>query len=107
MKTLLVTGISGFLGWQVTQYKQNNWNIIGIVYNNSISLQGITTIQYDLSQDFNSFKKIVLDIKPNAILHLAAYSRPNDCEKEPKISRKINKVQQLYRQKNNTTMTKL
>ena len=90
MKTLLVTGISGFLGLEVAKYKQDEWNIVGIFHENTMNIENIKTIQCDLSEKFDYFKKIIIDIKPQAILHLAACSNPNDCEIEPSKSEKLN-----------------
>lgn len=90
MKTLLVTGISGFLGWHIAHYKQDDWNIVGLYNNNQAAISGIETIKCDLNADKTDLEAILIKTKATAVLHLAALSKPNDCEQSPETSRAIN-----------------
>ncbi len=90
MKKLLVTGASGFLGWNLCKYPQQEWDIIGCYHQHPDGLYpGTRGIQLDLL-DVNQVRKIINEIQPDAILHLAANSSTGFCEKNPVISRKIN-----------------
>jgi dTDP-4-dehydrorhamnose reductase len=90
MKKLLVTGASGFLGWNLSQLIQEDWRIIGTWKNNQNGIRnGLENIRLDLTnkdQVWKAFK----EIKPDAVIHLAAASSTNFCEKNPEISRQIN-----------------
>lgn len=90
MKKLLVTGISGFLGWHVTMHEQSDWDIVGLYHENKIEKNNITTKHCDLNADFSTFSTLISEIQPDAILHLAACSNPNDCELSPLEAKKIN-----------------
>ena len=87
MKRLLVTGASGFLGWNISQVPQSSWKLIGIHQKNVPS--NIESYPIDLTKKEEVFK-ILKQIKPNAILHMAAISNVGYCEKEPNKSYQIN-----------------
>ncbi len=90
MKKLLVTGASGFLGWNIAQYPQEEWQITGSYHQHPEGLYpGMESIALDLL-DAHQVTKAIEDIKPDAILHLAAVSSTGYCEKHPERSRKIN-----------------
>ncbi len=82
MKKLLVTGISGFLGWHIAEHLQNDFELLGIYHTTKPKLKNTQLEQLDLtdSQAVTSFLK---KHQPDAILHLAANSNPNDCEQNP------------------------
>jgi dTDP-4-dehydrorhamnose reductase len=86
---LLVTGISGFLGNCVAEMKQKDWSVIGVYNNNPVQHANIKTIQADLS-DHIALEKLFNKIKPDAVIHLAALSDPNFCEKHREYSSQVN-----------------
>lgn len=81
-KTLLVTGISGFLGWHIATHPQSRWRIVGLYHKHKPEHDGIETVRIDIDEDFSSLKRLISDIRPDAILHLAAHSDPNSCERD-------------------------
>lgn len=90
MKKLLVTGASGFLGWNLSRTPQKEWDIVGTYHQHPDGLYpGTKGIQLDLLDD-NQVLKAIEKIKPDAILHLAANSSTGFCEKHPELSYKIN-----------------
>ena len=90
MKKLLITGASGFLGWNMSHFAQKDWEIIGTYYKNPAGLYPNTIgLPLDLL-DAKQVSKTIEAVKPTAILHLAANSSTGFCEKHPVISRKIN-----------------
>ncbi len=92
MKKLLVTGASGFLGWHLCQFPQNNWEITGTYRKNKSGIfPGIKAISLDLL-DAKQVVKSITEIRPDAIVHLAANSSTGFCEKHPEETRKINVV---------------
>ncbi|MFK7809524.1 MAG: NAD(P)-dependent oxidoreductase [Saprospiraceae bacterium] len=92
MKTLLLTGASGFLGYQFCQHPQSDWNIIGTYHKNPKGIfPGTKAIPLNLL-DSTAIESIIQKVKPDAVLHLAANSSTGFCEKHPAQSYKINVI---------------
>ena len=89
MKKLLVTGISGFLGWYISKLEQENWQIIGTYHEHKVESTLGVNLQVDLT-NHDALAKVLKYIQPDAVLHLAAASNPNFCEEHPQISQAIN-----------------
>lgn len=87
MKKLLLTGSAGFLGWNVRQLTQNQWNYIGIHHKNKPS--GLPSYALDLTNPIK-VNQTLAAIQPDAILHLAAISSVGYCQKNPTESYAIN-----------------
>ena len=89
MKKLLVTGASGFLGWNLCQLAKQEWDIYGTSFSHTIEIPGITSLNIDL-RDFEELKHIFQEIQPDAVIHTAAQSSPNVCQSNPEESHGIN-----------------
>ena len=88
-KKLLVTGAGGFLGWNICRAALAEWEVIGVSRSRPIALDGVTTIQGDLT-DFAFVKQLFATAKPDAIIHAAAEPAPNVCQEHPLETKKIN-----------------
>jgi dTDP-4-dehydrorhamnose reductase len=89
MKTLLVTGASGFLGWNICQQAKSDWTIFGTNYSHSANIPGVALVKIDLTI-FNDLKKLFRETKPAAVIHTAALSDPNFCQENHDTSYRIN-----------------
>ncbi|MEB3311272.1 MAG: NAD(P)-dependent oxidoreductase [Snowella sp.] len=89
MKKLLVTGASGFLGWNLCQFAKSDWQVFGTYWTHEINFPEIHLTKIDLT-NFQALRQLLETIKPDAILHLAAQSQPNFCQKNPEISYQVN-----------------
>lgn len=89
MKTLLVTGASGFLGWHVCQLSKQEWNVYGTYCSKSINSPGLNIINVDLT-NFRELKQMFQTVKPDAVIHTAAQSNPNFCQVHPQETEAIN-----------------
>jgi dTDP-4-dehydrorhamnose reductase len=89
MKKLLITGASGFLGWNICRIAAKKYQIIGIYNSRECVVPGIKYLQCDLS-DVAVLEKIITETAPEIIIHTAAISAPNRCQDEPALSRRIN-----------------
>lgn len=89
MKKLLITGASGFLGWNICCSAYKSWEIVGTVFTHPVKIKGVKTVQTDLTH-FREFKKIFKEIGPDAVIHTAALSSPDYCQQNKALTRKIN-----------------
>lgn len=89
-KRLLVTGISGFLGHHIATTSQDRWHIIGLYNEHRPESASIESLQCDLDADPEALGSLISTIRPDAILHLAARSDPNACERDPVASYRTN-----------------
>lgn len=89
MKKLLVTGASGFLGWNLCQLAKEKWDVYGTYFSKVVEIPGVKLVKTDL-KDFQETNGLYSDIKPAAVIHTAAQSNPNICQTYPNESYPIN-----------------
>ncbi len=89
MKKLLITGASGFLGWNLCQAAQAKWQVYGIYFSQKVVISGATLFKTDL-RDYKAVSETFNTIKPDAVIHTAAASQPNFCQTHPEESYEIN-----------------
>jgi dTDP-4-dehydrorhamnose reductase len=89
MKKLLITGASGFLGWNLCQLAAKNWQVYGTYYSHAVEIDGIHLSKFDLTDD-RALKRLFQEIQPDAVIHTAAASQPNFCQTHPQASHEIN-----------------
>lgn len=90
MKSLLITGASGFLGWNILKEQPANWRLVGTWLRHKEGLfPGAEHYQLDLL-DKDAVWRCLKEIKPDAVMHLAAHSDTNFCEENPDDTRKLN-----------------
>lgn len=85
MKRLLVTGASGFLGFNICRMQREHWQIFGVVHSHDINLKGVTILRADLAQ-WEEALRVFAVAKPQAVIHAAAASDPHFCQLNPRIS---------------------
>ncbi|MGB3401857.1 MAG: NAD(P)-dependent oxidoreductase [Microcoleaceae cyanobacterium] len=89
MQKLLVTGASGFLGWNICHLAQEKWQVYGTYSSHEIQAQNINFVKIDLT-NFSALKSLFKTIQPTAVIHAAAQSKPNLCQQYPEQSYPIN-----------------
>lgn len=88
-KKLLITGASGFLGWNICAVARSQWDIVGTVFTHAGAIPGCKTVTVDLTSR-QACKELFMKIRPDAVIHAAAASQPNYCQEHPRKSRRIN-----------------
>jgi dTDP-4-dehydrorhamnose reductase len=89
MKRLLVTGASGFLGWNVCNLAKDGWDIYATVCSHPVEIGGVHIIRSDLT-DYGELDKLFRAVGPDAVIHTAALSNPNYCQTNREEAHKIN-----------------
>src|SRR5689334_1792687 len=84
----LVTGSSGLVGSQVVRDLTKSEHQVYSCYNDSEPYNG-TPIHLELAND-NKITEIIASIRPDVIIHLAAMTNVDLCEKEKELALKIN-----------------
>ncbi|MEM8910045.1 MAG: NAD(P)-dependent oxidoreductase [Bacteroidota bacterium] len=87
--TLLITGISGFLGSHFLQHHLADWTLRGIYHRQKVKWLSGMSHSLDLTQ-WDTVMALLDRWSPQAICHLAALSNGNFCEQHPDLSYAIN-----------------
>jgi dTDP-4-dehydrorhamnose reductase len=91
MQKLLITGASGFLGWNLCQLARSDWEVYGTYDRHPISIPEVSIDRIDLT-NLDRLRAEIDRIAPDAIVHTAAASSPNFCQAHPAQSLQINVV---------------
>jgi dTDP-4-dehydrorhamnose reductase len=89
MARLLVTGASGFLGWNICLAARVDYSVYGAHFGNPVGVEGVESRRVDL-HDSHRLERAFREVEPDAVIHAAAVSDPNQCEAEPEYSHAIN-----------------
>lgn len=89
MKKLLITGASGFLGWNTCQAAKAHWEVYGTYQSNDATINGVTMLKTDLT-DYPALRSLFQELKPDAVIHTAAQARPQICHDNPDATYTIN-----------------
>ena len=85
MKTCLVTGATGFLGSMVVERLKEQYEVLGVGFN-QVPKDGL---QVDL-RDRDAIEQMMGDVRPNLVVHCAAYRDPDFCEEHPDETVRMN-----------------
>ena len=89
MEKILITGISGFLGWNLVQRLKDQYHVYGTCLDNPVSIPGVEAFTFDLS-DWSKIERLCAAVNPSVIVHTAAYSNPDYCELHHKEALTLN-----------------
>ena len=85
----LITGASGFLGWNLCKEAAKKWEVFGTYNSTKIGEEFCKSGRCDL-EDYQETAAVLDHVKPEVVFHLAAISNPNACAEDPRLSEKIN-----------------
>ncbi|MDX9980693.1 MAG: sugar nucleotide-binding protein [Lentisphaeria bacterium] len=79
---LLVTGASGFVGWNLCREARTDWAVFGLVHQAEDAPPGATAIRADL-RDSARLPQLLDECAPAAVVHLAAVADTGACQRDP------------------------
>jgi dTDP-4-dehydrorhamnose reductase len=89
MDTVLITGMSGFMGWNLARSLRSNFRVYGTYLDNPVDVESCESVAFDLTE-LASIQRLCSAIHPKAIVHTAAISSPDRCETERKLALTLN-----------------
>lgn len=88
-RRLLVTGASGFLGWNLCKTAVTNYDVHGTFKEHMCTMSGVTMHHIDCT-DHTALSHLFDVVNPEAVIHTAAAADPNYCQTHPEQSASIN-----------------
>ncbi len=82
---LLVTGASGFLGRAVMERFSAEHRVIGVGFRHA--QEGVRSVDI---RDGRAFRNVLEEVRPDTVIHCAAYRDPDFCEREQEEARRLN-----------------
>lgn len=89
-KRLLLTGASGFVGYNFQEKLSKDYKVFAHYNRNKFVKRKCTPCRFDLA-DSKALHNVFDEIKPHIVIHSAAISNVEDCEKNPSLAFKINR----------------
>jgi dTDP-4-dehydrorhamnose reductase len=90
MKNILITGASGFLGYNLCRDLGNKHRVFATRHRQSISAEVIDSCRWDLTGSVKPLDTWIQAVGIDAIVHCAAISKPAQCAADPKLARIVN-----------------
>jgi len=93
-KKILVLGANGYIGSKFVNKIIDDFNVIACIHSSSDKLMNLSNrcLIEQISVENENIKKIITDHQPDIVIHLAALSGLNLCEKNPTKAFKINVI---------------
>ncbi len=88
--TVLVTGVSGTLGWNLSRRLAGRCRVVGTFCSHKVAPSSVEAIGLDL-RNIDRVADAIRSIKPHIIIHLAALTHPDVCEENPQVAFAINR----------------
>lgn len=89
MRSLLITGASGFLGGHLCRAGKAGWHLWGTHHARAIAHADVSSVPLDLTNE-QSIQACWAQVRPDAVIHTAALSKVGQCQQTPDLSYQIN-----------------
>ena len=86
---ILVTGGSGALGWVLAERLSRRCIVIGTYFSHDCVPAGVTSVRMDLASPA-SVEVVLKKHRPSVIVHAAAMTDPDACERDARTARSVN-----------------
>lgn len=89
IKTVLVIGGSGFLGWHLAKYLKDTDRVYASYQSHPFQIDKCITLRLDI-RDKAAVRVAMKQIQPDIIFHTAALAKVDPCEKNKELAHQIN-----------------
>lgn len=86
---ILVTGASGLLGVNLAIEAAQHHQVFGVVHSTLLRTDDFDVLVADLLQP-GAVERLVKQVQPDWVIHCAAMANVDECERKPKLARRIN-----------------
>lgn len=87
---VLVTGASGSLGWVLSGALASRCKVTGTYLSHAQVPEGVKGLRLDLARDLAAIAAMVASASPDIIVHAAAITDPDRCERDVETAFKVN-----------------
>lgn len=88
-KTILIFGISSFLGSNLAELLRDEFRVVGTYFENPVDLPGIMTIKCDVHNK-DRCQKVVFLFKPDITIYAVGLTDLEGCQEFPKVADALN-----------------
>jgi len=88
-KTILIFGLSSFLGSNIAENLKGDYRIVGTYYNTPVDIDGVTALKCDVHNK-SLVQKTILLFQPDITIYCVGLTRLTDCQDYPKLADALN-----------------
>ena len=89
IKTVVIFGVSSFLGSNLAEFFKKDYKVIGTYYKNSVRINGVLTLPCDVLAK-EEVQLILFAFKPDFVIYCAGVSSVLDCHKNEDLADALN-----------------
>ena len=94
-KTILIFGISSFLGSNLAEILKEKYRIVGTYFENYTPIDGVLSLKCDVHNK-DMVQKVTLLTKPDITIYAVGLSSLQDCKEFPKVADALNTAGMFY-----------
>lgn len=87
--TILVTGASGYLGWNIVSSWDRNQRVIGTFNTHQFQFPHAEAMHLDFTSKAEC-DQVLTSVEPDTIIHAGAMTKTTECEQKPASARTVN-----------------
>lgn len=89
MRKLFITGGSGFVGGHVAEKAKSSWDVSATYQSHPFDMKSVQAVGLQL-EDEDLISEVIRTVKPDTVIHCAAWSDLDRCEQNPEKAYQIN-----------------
>lgn len=88
-KTILIYGISSFLGSNLAEILKKDYKVVGTYYNTPVNIPGVLSIKCDVHNK-DLVQKVCYLFQPDITIYTVGLTSIDDCQEHPKVADALN-----------------